>query len=88
MNVDYKPPSEDPFECRYLRDNFINCLEEKSRKDQLIARKCNLHFLPYFSLECPKDLRAFKTAEGLKQVYLEHKNGQYEHYMTQVLQDS
>lgn len=43
MDINYVAPLQDEGECDYLRANYINCLKEKSVKDDVpFKRKCNV----------------------------------------------
>lgn len=54
MDLKYVPPSQDEVECSFLRRNFLNCLREKTIKDEDGVFSCNPEYLLWFNLECPK----------------------------------
>ena len=54
MEIKYSEPNNLPKECAFLEENFMNCLTEKSHKDNLPKLKCNMENVLWYFLDCPK----------------------------------
>jgi hypothetical protein len=70
-------------ECNWLENNLLTCLKEKSLKDNVPERKCNVENvkaknnnhskLLWFFLECPIRAEQYENKDSLRRIYLEEK---------------
>ncbi|KAM3147061.1 hypothetical protein pb186bvf_000777 [Paramecium bursaria] len=78
MEVKYRPPLNNPDECDFLESNFLSCLREKSVKDDLPKRYCNVEQVLWFFLECPNRSDLYEQKDTLRQIYIKEKQKEIE----------
>jgi len=66
MDKPFKAPDSRAKECDYLELNMKRCLNEKSVKDLVEDRKCNMEYVNFFFLECPERVKLYENKNILK----------------------
>ena len=73
MDIRYQKPSNEKIECEFLQENFLTCLKEKSLKDEIPDRLCNMEYVLWYFLECPNKSQKFQESNFMRNFFLEEK---------------